>query len=431
MALAPSLSVFRHRPYLHYWIARVLIAGARQMATVAIAWQVYDTARLPVAEGGLGYDEPAAAFLIGMVGLAQFVPVFFLSLIGGQAADRLDRKAILIVCQTIRLAGLAALFASDFMPAAPALQTLFAVSVLFGAVNAFTPAASGALFPTLVPRAELPNAIAWNSLGYQIAAISGPAIGGLLLFYGEATVYGTSIAMLIACLIALITMVTPEHVKQAGARGWSMVMDGLRYVGQNKIVLGAISLDLVVVFFAGSVALLPVFARDILNVGEQGYGILRAAPAVGAAAVALVLATRPLTANVGRWMFGAVALFGVAILVFGLSKIFWLSLIALVIHGGADMISVFVRQSLIQLATPDAMKGRVSSVSFIFISASNELGEFQSGVAARVLGPIGAVMLGGTVAIVASGLWMKLFPQLARADAFESVEEQEISPAKA
>ena len=426
MALAPSLSVFRHRAYLHYWVGRTMIAAARQMATIAIAWQVYDVARTAIAEGGLGLDEPRAAFLIGMVGLAQFVPVFFLSLIGGQAADRMDRKLILIVCQTIRAAGLGGLVVSASLPAGPALWLLFSVSVVFGGINAFTPAASGALYPTLVPRDDLPSAIAWNSLGYQSAAIIGPAIGGLLLVFGEAVVYSVAIAMILIAIATFATMAAPKHVKQADARGWEMVLAGLRYVGQNKIVLGAISLDLVVVFFGGAVALLPVFARDILGVGEQGYGLLRAAPAVGAAAVAFVLAARPLTRNVGRWMFGAVALFGVAILVFGVSKVFWISLIALILHGGADMISVFVRQSLIQLATPDAMKGRVSATSFIFISASNELGEFQSGVAARVLGPIGAVMLGGTVALVASGLWMRLFPQLARADAFEGVEEQAV-----
>ena len=426
MALAPSLSVFRHRAYLHYWVMRQLVSGARQMTTVAIAWQVYDTARTSMDAGGLGWSEPRAAFLIGMVGLTQFVPVFFLSLIGGQAADRLNRKWILIICQIVRLGGLAGLFATAFLSGTTALWIIFVVSALFGAINAFTPAASNALYPTLVPRTDLPNAIAWNSLGFQVAAISGPAIGGLLLAFGYTIVYGTALAMIMLATLAIATAQTPAHVKQHNVQGLAMIFQGLHYVRSNKIVLGAISLDLVVVFFAGAIALLPVFARDILQIGEEGYGILRAAPAVGAAIVALVLATRPLTRRVGPWMFGAVAIFGVSILIFGLSKIFWISLIALAIHGAADMISVFVRQSLIQLATPDEMKGRVSSVSFIFISASNELGEFESGVAARFLGPIGAVLLGGSVALFAAFAWARLFPQLWQADSFERIEEQEV-----
>lgn len=431
MALAPSLSVFRHRAYLQYWVMRQLVSGARQMATVAMAWQVYEIARAPIDAGGLGWDEARSAFLIGMVGLAQFVPVFFLSLIGGQAADRLDRKLILVACQVIRALSMLALFGAAFLPGTDALPVIFGVSVVFGGINAFTPAASGALYPTLVPRIELPNAIAWNSLGYQVAAILGPAIGGLLLFYGTPLVYGLASAMAVVAMLAIATANTPAHIKQDNVRGLSMIFDGLRYVAENKIVLGAISLDLVVVFFGGAIALLPVFAKDVLDLGDfatQGYGLMRAAPAIGAAVVAFYLASKPLTRNVGRWMFAAVAIFGVSILVFGVSKIFWLSVAALIVYGAADMISVFVRQSLIQLATPDAMKGRVSSVSFIFISASNELGEFQSGVAARFLGPIGAVILGGVVAATASGLWMILFPQLAKADAFEEVEEKPLEP---
>lgn len=431
MALTPSLSIFRHRAYLYYWIARGTIAAARQMATITIGWQVYDVARTAKASGGLGLDEPRAAFLIGMVGLAQFVPVFFLSLVGGQAADRLNRKMILIVCQTLRTLGLMGLVVSTFLTAVPALWLLFTVSVLFGGINAFTPAASNALYPTLVPRSELPNAIAWNSLGFTSAAIIGPAVGGLLLVYGEAVVYGVAISLMGVALTALLIMQAPKHVKQANVRGLEMILEGLRYVGSNRIVLGAISLDLIVVFFAGCIALLPVFARDILEVGEQGYGLLRAAPAVGAATVAFILAAKPLTRRVGPWMFLAVVIFGIATLVFGVSRVFWLSMAALVVYGAADMISMFVRQSLIQLATPDIMKGRVSSVSFIFISASNELGEFESGVAARFLGPVGAVILGGSVAICAALAWTRLFPQLWRADTFEDIEEEPVAPGEA
>ncbi len=427
MRLAPSLAIFRHRAYTHYWIMRQLISAARQMVMVALAWQVYGIARAPVIEGGLGWDEKGSTFLTGLIGLSIFVPVLLLSLVGGQAADRLNKKSILVTAHLIRFGAFGALFLSVTLPAEAALTVIFAATVVLGTIYAFVPAASNALFPTLVPRAELPQAIAWNSLGYQTSSILGPAIAGLLLTASLPLVYAVGMAMSLGATLAIATAATPAHVKQVNARGLSMIFDGLRYVASNRTVLGAISLDLVAVFFAGSVALLPVYARDILNVGPEGYGLLWSATAIGAASVAAILAVRPLSQRVGLWMFGAVALFGVSIIVFGLSRVFWLSFAALVIHGAADMISVFVRQSLIQLATPDAMKGRVTSVSFIFIAGSNELGEFQSGVATRFLGPIGAVLLGGAVAIGAAGLWMRLFPQLAQADRFEDVAETPVS----
>ena len=427
MALAPSLSIFRHRAYLQFWLMRVSVASARQMEAVAIGWQVYELARDPLSEGGLGLEIPQAAFMLGLVGLAQFTPVFLLSLIGGQAADRLNRKMILVVSNLGRLVGTAALLFSLFLPAAQALPVIFSVAVLLGIVNAFTPAAANALYPQLVPRSDLPTAIAFNSLGFQTAKIVGPAIGGLLLALGGLDlVYVVAFGLIGFAILAIATANTPAHEKLSNAKGFEMVLEGLRYIGRNRIVLGAISLDLFVVFFGGVVALLPVFARDILQVGEVGLGILAAAPAIGALTVAFLLARRPLTRRVGPWMFWAVGIFGAATLVFGLSTVFWLSIVALIVTGAADEISVYVRASLIQLATPDEMKGRVTSVSFIFISASNELGEFESGVAARLLGPVGAVILGGTVAISVALLWMRLFPELAKADTFEGVEEQAV-----
>lgn len=427
MALAPSLSIFRHRAYLQFWLMRVAVAAARQMEAVAIGWQVYELARDPISDGGLGLDIPQAAFMIGLVGLAQFVPVLLFSLIGGQAADRLNRKMILVISNLVRLGGTIALLSTIFLPAAQALPIIFSVAVLLGFVNAFTPAAANALYPQLVPRSELPTAIAFNSLGFQTAKIVGPALGGLFLAAGGLTVvYSAAFVLIAFAIVSIATAVTPPHEKLNNAKGLDMVFEGIRYIGRNKIVLGAISLDLFVVFFGGVVALLPVFARDILMVGEVGLGFLAAAPAVGAVSVAFLLARRPLTRRVGAWMFWAVGIFGAATLVFGLSTVFWLSILALVITGAADEISVYVRASLIQLATPDEMKGRVTSVSFIFISASNELGEFESGVAARFLGPVGAVILGGSVAIAVALLWTRLFPDLAKADSFEGVEEQSV-----
>lgn len=370
MPLAPSINVFRHRAYAHYWVMRQLLSASRQMQAVAIGWQVYNLARetRPVEE---------AALILGLVGLAQFLPVLLFSLVGGQAADRFDRKSILIYSNMIRTLAGAGLIATVFMSPAAALPAVFAISFVLGGVNAFTPAASNALYPTLVPRNELASAIAWNSLGFQVSAIAGPALGGILFAFGGDIVYGVSVAMTVAAIIAIATAATPKQEPVANARGLAMMLEGLRYVRDNRIVLGAILLDLIVVFFGGATALLPVFARDILHVGAEGLGALRAAPAIGAAIIAGMLAMRPLERRVGRWMLWSIVVYGAGTLAFAFSSLFWLSMAALAITGAADMISVYVRQSLIQFATPDAMRGRVSSVSFIFISASNELGEFE------------------------------------------------------
>ncbi len=280
MALAPSLSVFRHRAYLQFWLMRVAVAAARQMEAVAIGWQVYALARDPVIDGGLGLEIPQAAFMIGLVGLAQFVPVLLFSLIGGQAADRLNRKIILVVSNIARLAGTAALIATIFLPAKDALPIIFSVAVLLGFVNAFTPAAANALYPQLVPRTDLPTAIAFNSLGFQTAKIVGPALGGLFLALGGLTlVYCAAFVLIAFAIISIGTAKTPKHEKLNNAKGLDMMFEGIRYIGRNKIVFGAISLDLFVVFFGGVVALLPVFARDVLHVGEAELGLLVALPA--------------------------------------------------------------------------------------------------------------------------------------------------------
>jgi len=393
------------------------------MLAVAIGWQVYNMARETRS-----IEE--SAFMLGMIGLAQFIPVFCLSLIGGQAADRYDKRRILILVNVIKFFGVLGLLATTLLYENQTLSTdralllMFSVAILFGCINAFAPASANALYPRLVPREILRSAIAWNSLGFQTAAIVGPAIGGFLYIAGPEVVYGTSLIMTVISGAVFSLVNEPAKKSQTHAPGLDMVLEGLRYVRSNKIVLGAISLDLVVVFFGGVVALLPVFCRDILFVGETGLGILRAATAFGAAGIAILLAIRPLSNNAGIWMLASVAVFGLCILGFGLSTYFWLSFAFLVIAGAADMVSVYIRQALIQLATPEEMRGRVSSVSFIFISASNELGEFESGVAARFLGPVGATMLGGSVAILAALLWIPLFPQLAKADKLDDIEAQ-------
>ncbi len=417
-SLIPSFEIFQYPAYRNFLIGRVLLAAARQMVAVAVGWQVYDLARETRS-----IEE--SAFLLGMIGLTMFLPVLLLSLIGGQVADRYNRKTILIIANTLRVLVMVGLYIVTGWPTDLALKSIFVLAGILGVVNAFNPAAESALYPTLVPLPSLPQAIAWNSLGYQIAAITGPAIGGFLFIGGLKLAYGVATGIGVLALLFFILINAPKHIPQKNVRGMTMILDGLRYVRDNKVVLGAISLDLVVVFFGGVTALLPVFARDILEVGAEGLGLLRAAPAFGAALVAFYLAMNPFNKRVGRNMLIAVGIYGLAMLGFAFSKIFWFSMFLLAVTGAADMISVYVRQSLIQMATPDAMRGRVSSVSFIFISASNELGEFESGVAARFLGPIGAVLLGGTVAVTAALSWTSLFPALSKADTYNDIAAEE------
>lgn len=413
----PSIAVFRHDAYLRYWIMRQTTSAARQMMAVAIGWQVYDIARQT-------RSVEESALMLGLVGLAQFAPVLLLSLVGGQAADRLDRKMILVVSNIGRALCMLTLAASPFFGGPTALWLIYSTALAMGVMHAFSPAASGALFARLIPRDELRQAIAWNSLGFQAAAIIGPAIAGLLYIAGPTTVYAASFILTLISVYAIWSAQTPKHEHVRGVNGRALIIEGLRYVRNNPIVLGAISLDLVVVLFGGVTALLPVFARDILHTDTVGLGLLRTAPAVGAAIIALWLAAKPLTRHVGVWMLGAIAVYGVAMIGFALSTVLLLSMVVLAITGAADMISVYIRQSIIQLSTPQIMRGRVSAVEFMFISASNELGEFESGVAARFLGPVGAVLMGGVLALVTAASWFKLFPDLSKTDELKPADEE-------
>jgi len=409
----PSLQIFRHRDFTLLWGTRWFATLAVQMQLTAMGWQVYDSARQH------GQSILEGAFVLGLVGLAQFLPLLVLSLFGGQAADRYNRRFILILCLCSKaLIALGLTIASQFGPDV-IIPAVFCAAVAAGATNAFLPPASSALLPMLLPREELPQGIAWSSLSFQSALIIGPAAGGLLYAFGPLAPYATTFALLVIAIGLMLVLRAPAQTPVTDARTVSMIMDGLRYVWGNKIVLGAISLDLVVVLLAGAVALLPVFARDILHAGPGELGVLRSAMGVGAASVALWLAIAPLRRRVGFWMFSATIAFGLATLVFGLSQHLWLTAAALAFAGGVDMISVYVRQSLIQLATPDAMRGRVAAVSFVFISASNELGDFEAGLMARIFGPVLAVTIGGVAAMAASVGWIRLFPDLAKADGFE------------
>ncbi|MGQ0534003.1 MAG: MFS transporter [Caulobacteraceae bacterium] len=409
----PSLDIFRHRLFAQFWVGRWCATLAIQMQTTAMFWQVYDASRAH------GQSIAEASFVLGLVGLAQFLPLLALSLFGGQAADRYNRRLILFACISFKaVIALSLAIASQLGPAI-VIPAVFAAAIAAGATNAFMPPAASALLPMLLPRDELPQGIAWSSLAFQSALIIGPAVGGVLYAFGAAVPYLSTFVLLIFSAGLMFALRTPPQEPVKDARTVGMIVEGLRYVWSNKIVLGAISLDLVVVLLAGAVALLPVFARDILHAGPSELGILRSAMGVGAAAVALWLAVNPLRRRIGMWMFASTIAFGVATIVFGRSEYLWLTAAALVVAGGVDMISVYVRQSLIQLATPDAMRGRVAAVSFVFISASNELGDFEAGLMARIFGPVLAVTIGGAGAIAASLWWMKLFPDLAKADGFE------------
>lgn len=388
---------------------------AVQIQATAMGWQMYDAARAQgasIAEG---------AFMLGLVGLAQFLPLLVLSLFGGQAADRYNRRLILTACIVAKAAIMLGLAMTANAPPAIIIPVIFTAAISAGIINAFMPPAASALLPMLLPRAELPQGIAWSSLAFQSSLVVGPAIGGLLYGAGAPVPYSVAFVLLVISAVLMFVLKPPAQEPVKDARTVGMIMEGLRYVWANKIVLGAISLDLVVVLLAGAVALLPVFARDILHAGPGELGVLRSAMGVGAASVALWLAVAPLRRRVGLWMFGSTIVFGLMTIVFGLSEYLWLTAAALAIAGGVDMISVYVRQSLIQLATPDPMRGRVAAVSFVFISASNEFGDFEAGVMARIFGPVMAVTLGGVAAVMASAWWMRLFPALAKADGFETL----------
>jgi MFS family permease len=404
-------ALLKERDYLFFWASRWTGSFAAQIQSVAMGWQMYALARLT-------HTVAESAFLVGMIGLAAFIPVFLLTLPAGETADRYDRKKVLLICLTGEIATVLTLAVASWKGWA-SVPMLLGVGFLFGAARAFFAPANTALGPMLVPRALLPRAIAWNSLAWQTASIAGPAAGGLLVAISPAHAYFTTFSLyLVAGLAVLLIRKSGQPVVNPGSR-WALMKEGLAYVWRQKIVFGAISLDLFAVLLGGATALLPVFARDILHVGPQGFGILRSGPAIGATIVALSLAANPIRKHAGLFMFGGVAMFGAATLVFAVSRSLWLSVGALAVLGGADMLSVYVRQTLVQLVTPDAMRGRVAAVSSVFIGASNELGEFESGVVARFLGPVNAAIFGGVGALIVTGVWAKLFPALRKADRLE------------
>jgi len=389
--------------------ARALGVLGTVAQSVTMGWHVYDLAR-----AGAGMAE--SALYVGLLGLATFLPLFFLAIPAGVVADRHARRTVLVLC-FLAEAACAAVLVTGAVLGRLSVPVLIGIAFAFGIARAFRAPAGVALAPMLVPKPLLPRAIAWNSLAFQAGTISGPALAGFLVGrWSSAHSYAVSLGLYLAAVAGLSFIRRPTTPTPLPGSRLDRAREGLSYIWHNKVVLGAISLDLFAVLLGGATALMPVFARDVLHVGAEGFGLLRSAPAVGAAVVALILATRPIRRGAGPAMFAGVAIFGVATVVFGLSRIFWLSLGALVILGGADMVSVYVRQTLIQIVTPDAMRGRVASVSFLFIGASNELGEFESGVTARIFGPVLAAVLGGLASLGITGLWARLFPALRTVD---------------
>lgn len=397
--------LWRHRAFIRFVLARFMATVSIQMQSVAVGWQVYALSGDPLD--------------LGLVGLAQFAPFIPAALIAGQVADRYDRRRIIGLCFLVEL--LCSLLLLTFTLRPPGgVWPVFAIMALYGTARAFMMPASQAVVINLVPAASFRRALALNSTAFQVAVIAGPALGGWLYLQGAAAVHAT-VASLLALSALLMLMIGraspsspapgPSAFAGGGRRG---LLDGLHHVLARRTMLGAISLDLFAVLFGGATALLPAIASDILRVGPTGLGVLRSAPGVGAALTALLLSVWPIRRAVGAWMFGGVMLFGAASIVLGLSQDFYLSLAALALMGMGDMLSVFVRHSLVQLETPDAIRGRVSAVNAVFIGASNELGEFESGLAAAWLGLAPAVVVGGCATLLVTSVWWLMFPELRR-----------------
>jgi len=404
---SPLAALFAQKTFIRLWFARLAGTAANQMLMVAVGWQMYDLT--------------ASAWDLGLVGLYQFLPALLLSLVAGHVVDRFHRGRIVAACLALQ-AMVSGLLMVATVGHWSSRALLLLLSVMLGTARAFQMPAQQALTPMLVPKLMLPRAMAFSSAGMQAAIIGGPALGGLLFAGGAVVVYGTSAALLVlGCTLVLRLRYAHVPLTQ-GPISLRTLLAGVVFIWERKVILGAVSLDLFAVLLGGATALLPMYAKDILHVGPLGLGLLRAGPAVGALLCSIVLTRWPLERRVGRTLLVAVALYGASTLIFGLSTSFGLSLVMLAVSGGADMVSVVVRQTLVQLETPDAMRGRVGAVNSVFIGASNQLGEFESGATAAALGPIGSVVLGGVGTLLIAAAWLKLFPTLAGRDRLTEIE---------
>jgi sugar phosphate permease len=424
MDSSPAPHPFTIANYRAYWLTRLASMLALYSMMLIVGWQAYNIARETM-------DIASSSARLGMIGLLQFAPLFVLTPLVGWIADRMDRRFVartVLFCQAAIAATLAWTTAHDLI----SLPILYVIAAMLGTARAFLGPSLSALAPNLVPKASLPTAIALSSIAWQAGMLIGPAMAGPLYAIRPDLPYIVSAALYALAGLAMLTVgPVPRTIMDKGRGPIAQIIDGMAYVGQNKLVLGVITLDLFAVFLAGSTALLPVFARDILQVGEQGLSLLASSPAAGAALVALVFSFRPIRTNVGNKMLVSVLLFGLVTVIFGFSRILAVSMACLFIAGAADMFSVYVRQSLIQLNTPDDKRGRVSAVSLLTVSASNELGDAFSGMLAWLIGPVAAVVAGGGGAILITALWSRLFPQIGAARSFDPAEEEARSPSTA
>ena len=398
-------TVYRARDFRFYLSQRFISTIATMIMSVAVGWQVYDIER--------------TALSLGLVGLCQFVPMFLLVLPAGEIADRLNPRKIMAAALLVD-ALCVVLFLIVTLQHPTSATPFYLILILFGAARGFTQPVGSAILPFLVPPEKLPRAIALSSSAFTTGVIVGPALGGFLYVLGPVVTYSICAVCFLYSSITAFSYGGRVRIQETITETRvERVLAGIRYVRSRPVILGSISLDLFAVLLGGAVAMMPIFARDILHVGPTGLGLLRSAPAVGAALTALYLARYPITRNTGVLMFASVAVFGVATIVFGLSEIFWLSMAALFVVGASDMVSVYIRTALVQLLTPDDMRGRVSSVNMLFIGASNELGEFESGVVAAWIGAVPAVIVGGIGTLAVVGLWMWGFPALRKVDRLE------------
>ena len=401
-----SRSVLRHRDFTLLLVAVVTEAFALQMSFVAIGWQVYSVRENPLD--------------LGLVGLAEFLPLLLFALPAGQLADRLPRRNLLTVMMSLNLVVLGGLLAVT-VSGAGTVWPFFALAFVQGVGSAIGAPAGRALTPSLVPQEILVSALAQRSMAMGLSAVVAPAVGGILFAIQAELLYAVAIALSVVALGCVLGLRSGRAPVTEGAVGFDEVMAGVRLIRRTNVLLGAISLDLFAVLFGGAVALLPIFAKDILEVGPTGLGFLRAAPAVGSLVAAAIIARYPIRRRAGPKLFFVVAGFGICMVVFGLSRQMWLSMLALALGAGLDMVSVVLRQTILPLVTPDEVRGRVNAVEMVFISASNELGAFESGVAAALIGAVPAVVLGGVATVVVAGVWWKLFPSLARVDRLDDL----------
>ncbi|MBX4907252.1 MULTISPECIES: MFS transporter [Rhizobium] len=408
MSFSPTgdrFAAFRHSSYTRFFFARFLLSFSQQIVSVAVGWQMY--------------DQTGKAIYLGLIGLVQFLPSLLLILVTGSIADRHNRRAIAALCSLVSaLCTLALLVMTATGTFAP--WPVFAVLLIFGIERAFMSPAVQSLAPNLVPERALSNAIAWNSSSWQLAAITGPVIGGLLYGVSATTAYTVAVIFSVLGAALLFMIPKPEQKTTGEAKSWAMILGGFSFIRAEKVVLGAISLDLFAVLLGGATALMPIFARDILTLGPWGLGLLRAAPGLGAIVMAIFLAAYPLKHRAGLYMFIGVALFGVGTIIFGASSNTEISIAALALMGAADMVSVYVRESLIALWTPDQLRGRVNAVNMVFVGASNELGEFRAGTMASVFGAVPAVVIGGLGTLAVAAIWASSFPKLRRIDTLDA-----------